>query len=86
LLRDEVRYRTGALDVSPTSRTWAPRHPHQTTARKILKRSLGVQAAEASDRPPPPGNDHLASPLHSLQILTEAIVQLSNSDFAPRLM
>ena len=61
------------------------RHPHQTAARESIKRPL-AEPAEASHRPPAAGDDDLASPLHSLQVLAEAIVELSDSDFALGLM
>jgi hypothetical protein len=61
-------------------------HPHQTAAREILEGPLSVESAEASDAPAAPSDDHLASLLYSLQILTEAIMQLSNSNFSFRLM
>jgi len=53
---------------------------------EILERALGAQSTEASYGPPPSRHDDLASPLHSLQILAEAIVQLADADLALRPM
>jgi hypothetical protein len=61
-------------------------HPHQTTSREVFERPLGIESSEASDAPPTPGNDDLASVLHSLQILAEAIVQLTDPYLTRRLM
>jgi len=61
------------------------RHPNQAAACESIEWSL-AESAETSDGPAAPSNDDLASPLHSLQILAEAIVQLADPDFALRLM
>jgi hypothetical protein len=86
LLGDKVRDRTGAPDLRGTGRSPPLRHTHQTAACEILERSLSVESAEASNAPPAPGDDQFASILHALQILTEAIVQLADSDLSLRLM
>jgi hypothetical protein len=57
------------------------RHPHQATARESLEWPL-AEPTQTRDGAPATGNDHLASPLHSLQVLAEAVVQLADSDFA----
>ncbi|HEX5762246.1 MAG TPA: hypothetical protein VFY04_03895 [Solirubrobacterales bacterium] len=61
------------------------RHSHQTSARKGIKRPL-PERAQSGHGPPAAGDDYLASPLHSLQVLAEAVMKLTNSDFALRLM
>lgn len=67
-------------------RSWSLRHSHQTAAGEILERALGVESTEAGNASPAPSHDNLATALHSLQILTEAIVQLADSDLSLRLM
>jgi hypothetical protein len=61
------------------------RHPHQTTSRESIERTL-AEPAEAGDGSAAAGNDDLAPSLHSLQVLAEAIVKLSDSDFGLGLM
>jgi hypothetical protein len=61
------------------------RQSHQTTACESVERPL-TKPAQASNRPAAPSDDDLASPLYSLQILAEAIVQLPDTDFALMLM
>jgi hypothetical protein len=61
------------------------RHPHQTTSREGIERTL-AEPAEARHRQPAPRDDDLTAPLHSLQILAEAIVELTDPDFALRVM
>ncbi len=61
------------------------RHPHQTTSRESIKRTL-AEPAEASDGSAATRDHNLASPLHSLQVLAEAIVQLADADLALGLM
>jgi hypothetical protein len=61
------------------------RHPHQTAASERIEGSLS-EAAEASHGPPAAGDDDLASPLHSLQILAEAVMELTDTDFPLGLM
>jgi hypothetical protein len=61
------------------------RHPHQTTTRKSIKWPL-AEPAEAGHGPSAAGDDNLASPLHSLQVLAEAIVELTDPDFVLCLM
>lgn len=61
------------------------RHPNQAPARESVERPL-TEPTQASNRPPAPGNDDLASPLDSLQILAEAIMELTDSNFALGLM
>jgi hypothetical protein len=56
------------------------RHTHQATARKSLERPL-AEPAKTRHGPPPTGNDYLASLLYSLQVLTEAIVELADPHF-----
>jgi hypothetical protein len=60
-------------------------HPHQAASRESIERTL-AEAAEAGDGPAAAGDDDLASPLHPLQVLAEAIVQLADPDFTLRLM
>ena len=57
------------------------RHPHQTTSRESIEWTL-AEPAEASDGSAAAGNDNLAPSLHSLQVLAEAIVKLTDSHFA----
>jgi hypothetical protein len=61
------------------------RHPYQATARERIERPL-AEPAEESDGSAAPGDNDLASPLHALQVLTEAIMQLTDADFALMLM
>jgi hypothetical protein len=61
------------------------RHPHQATAHESVEWPL-TEPAEARDGSPAPGDDDLASSLHSLQVLAEAIVKLTDPDFALGLM
>jgi len=61
------------------------RHPNQAAARESIKGPL-AEPAETSHRPPAAGDDDLASPLYSLQVLAEAVMELANSDFALMLM
>jgi hypothetical protein len=61
------------------------RHPHQASARKGLEWPL-PEPAQTSHGPAAARNDDLAAPLHSLQVLAEAVVQLAHADFALRLM
>jgi hypothetical protein len=61
------------------------RQPHQAAMGESLERPL-AEPAEASDGPPSAGDENLASSLHSPQVLAEAIVELSDSDFALGLM
>jgi hypothetical protein len=61
------------------------RHPHQAAASESVERPL-AEPAEARDGSPAAGNDDLSSTLYSLQVLAEAIVQLSDTDFALILM
>jgi hypothetical protein len=77
LLGYEIGNRAGALDSSLPRGPRLLRHPHQTAAREIFEGSLSVKPAEESDASAAPGDDDLASPLHSPQILAEAIVQLA---------
>jgi hypothetical protein len=85
LLGDEIGNRTGALHLRRARRALALRHPHQTAAGESIKRPL-AEPAEASYRPPAAGDDDLASPLHSLQVLAQAIVELSDPDLGLGLM
>jgi hypothetical protein len=57
------------------------RHPHQTTPRKSIERTL-AEPAEAGHRPPTPRDEDLTAPLHSLQVLAKAVVKLTDPDFA----
>jgi len=50
-----------------------------------LERTLS-ESAETSYGPAAPSNDDLAAALNPLQILAKTVVQLANTDFAPRLM
>jgi hypothetical protein len=59
--------------------------PHQTASRESIERPL-AEPAEARHRPTAPGDNDLTAPLHSLQVLAEAVVQLTDSNFALRLM
>jgi len=61
------------------------RHPHQATAGESIEWPL-AKAAQTGDRLSASRYNHLGSPLHALQILTEAIVQLPNPDLALGLM
>jgi len=81
LLGDETGNRTGALHLREPRRMRPLRHPHKATAGESVEWPL-AKPAQASNRPPTPGDDDLASPLHSLQVLTETIVQLADTDFA----
>jgi hypothetical protein len=85
LLGDEVGNRTGALDLRRPRRARPLRHPNEATSRERIEWPL-AKPAEASDRPSAAGDDDLASSLHSLQVLAEAIVQLADADFAIGLM
>jgi hypothetical protein len=60
--------------LSGTGRPRPLGHANQSAALQFLKRALGIESAEASDPPSPPGDYNLAACLHSLQILAEAIV------------
>jgi hypothetical protein len=55
------------------------RHSDQAAPRKRIEWPL-AKPAEASYGPPAPGDDNLAAPLYSLQVLAEAIMELSDSD------
>jgi hypothetical protein len=85
LLGDEVGNRTGALYLRRARRARPPWHPHQATARESIERPL-AKPAEAGHWPPAPGDDDLAAPLYSLQVLAEAVVQLSDANFTLGLM
>jgi hypothetical protein len=85
LLGNEIGNRTGALHLRRARRALALRHTHQATARESIERPLS-EPAEASNRPPTPGDDDLASPLYALQVLAEAIVQLADPDLTLWLM
>lgn len=61
------------------------RHPDQSAARESIERPL-TEPAQARHRTSAPGDDDLASPLHSLQVLAEAIVELTDPDFTFGLM
>jgi hypothetical protein len=56
------------------------RHPHQTAASENVERPL-AEPAEARDGSPAAGDDDLSSTLYSLQVLAEAIVELTDTDF-----
>lgn len=61
------------------------RHPHQAAARESIERSL-AESAQTSHGPTAASNDDLAAPLDTLQVLTEAIMQLADTDFTVKLM
>jgi hypothetical protein len=85
LLRNEIGDRTGALHLRGTRRALALRHPHQTTARESVEWPL-TESAQTSHGATAPGDNDLAAPLHSLQVLAKAVVQLAHADLAPGLM
>lgn len=57
------------------------RHTHQATTSESVEWPL-PKPTQASDGPTAPSDDDLASPLHLLQVLTQAIVKLPYSNFA----
>jgi len=61
------------------------RHPNEATTGESIERPL-AKPAQASHRLPTASDDDLASPLYALQILTEAIVELTDPDLALGLM
>jgi hypothetical protein len=62
-------------------RTFASRHPNQAAARERVERSFS-KPAQTSHGSPTAGDDHLAPSLNSLQVLTQTIVELTDSHFA----
>lgn len=62
-------------------RTRLLRQSDKATTCKSIKGPLS-EPAETGDGPATPGDDDLASALHALQVLTEAIMELTDSDFA----
>ena len=58
----------------------APSHGAREVERPL------TEPAQTSYGPTAPGNDDLATPLHSLQVLTKAIMQLAYANFALGLM
>jgi hypothetical protein len=61
------------------------RHPHKPTSRESIERTL-AEAAEAGNGSAAASDDDLASILNSLQVLAEAVMQLTDSNFALGLM
>lgn len=61
------------------------RHPDQSAARESIERPL-AEPAQARYRTSAASNNDLASPLYSLQVLAEAIMELTDPDFTLGLM
>jgi hypothetical protein len=61
------------------------RQPHQTTARESIEWPL-AKPAEARHWPPAPSDHNLTAPLYALQVLAEAVMELTDSDLALGLM
>jgi len=61
------------------------RHPNQATARERVKRPL-AEPTQAGNRTSAASDNDLVPPLHPLQVLAEAIMELTDPDFALWLM
>ena len=56
----------------------------QTSLDKVVKRILAVDGGEPGDRPPATGNNDLGAFLHAVEMLTEPVVELSDTNLDAR--
>jgi hypothetical protein len=56
------------------------RRGDEATADQILQRILVVDRRQPRDRPAATGDDHLSTPLNTLEMLAQPIVELANPD------
>jgi hypothetical protein len=57
---------------------WARRWREEATADQILQGILAVDGGQPCDRPAAAGDNHLATPLNTLEMLAQPIVELAN--------